>query len=134
MDEIDRSPLIYSSRPIGAEPRAGVNLLCFSCFTARTFLFSALILKASDDCFYSRHYWNITYYYFFLFFLNKKIHKDKEVKLLVQIPSNLIEISVFTALIGPSRLRGPNEETYLRLHDNFIIIRHDFYITRVRGR
>lgn len=34
---------------------------------------------------------------FFLFFVNKKIHKDIEVKLLVQIPSNLIEISVYSS-------------------------------------
>lgn len=34
---------------------------------------------------------------FFLFFVNKKIHKNVEVKLFVQIPSNLIEMSVYSS-------------------------------------
>lgn len=35
--------------------------------------------------------------FFFYFFVNKKIHKNIEVKLFVQIPSNLIEISVYSS-------------------------------------
>lgn len=36
--------------------------------------------------------------------------------------------------IGPSRIAAANKETSPCLHDNFIIISHDFYVTRAWGR
>lgn len=102
----------------------------FSCIATRPFIISAFILKASD-CFPShkyRHNSSRSFPSVHPFF----IHCNE--KKCIKTWKDSYSWGFLPALIGPSRHPAPNKETSLRLPDNFIIIRHDFYITRVQGR